>query len=128
MIFVFGSNEAGIHGKGAALIAKLEHGAIYGQGYGLQGESFAIPTKDRKLRPLSLTKIERYVQSFLTFAQSNPELSFIITRIGCGLAGFTDTQIAPLFEGAPINCLFDRAWQPYLGEGVEYWGTYSIPR
>jgi hypothetical protein len=104
MIFVFGSNEAGRHGKGAALTARQEYGAIYGQAEGLQGSSYAIPTKDARLRPLPLPAIATYVRRFLAFAQAHPELSFFVTAVGCGLAGYTPAQIAPLFVGAPANC------------------------
>ena len=85
--FVFGSNEAGRHGKGAALFAVKHHGAQYGQGYGLQGSSFAIPTKDGSLKTLSLDKIAEYIKSFLTFAQEHPDMIFRLTPIGTGLAG-----------------------------------------
>lgn len=110
-IFVFGSNLAGKHGKGAALFAKRHHGAIYGQGEGLQGQSYAIPTKDRCLRPLPLTTIEHHVTIFLLFAAAHPELTFQVTRIGCGLAGYTDRDIAPFFRGAPRNCLLPGEWR-----------------
>ncbi len=99
-VFVFGSNEAGRHGKGAALYARQNHGAIYGQGVGLQGRSYGIPTKDRNIRTLPLDKIELYVDEFLEFAACNPQMTFNVTRVGCGLAGYTDAQIAPLFRAA----------------------------
>ena len=97
-IFVFGSNLAGRHGKGAALYARTHHGALYGQGEGLQGHSYAIPTKDHKLRPLPLPEIERHVRTFLAFAEAHPELEFQVTAIGCGLAGYKPEQIAPMFK------------------------------
>ena len=100
MIFVFGSNEAGRHGKGAALFARQNHGAIYGKGVGLQGNSYAIPTKDKNIRTLPLSSIEKYVDEFLEFAACNQQLEFNVTRVGCGLAGYTDQQIAPLFKAA----------------------------
>lgn len=104
MIFVFGSNLAGRHGKGAALFARQERGAIYGRGEGFQGRSYAIPTKDACLRVLPLSEIMQYVQKFLRFAKMHPELEFEITPIGCGLAGYSYEQIAPMFVGAPKNC------------------------
>jgi hypothetical protein len=104
IIFVFGSNLAGRHGKGAALFARQHHGAIYGQGQGLQGNSYAIPTKDERLRTLPLTRIMDSVDEFLRFARSRPDLSFEVTPIGCGLAGYKPEQIAPLFKDAPPNC------------------------
>jgi hypothetical protein len=114
MIFVFGSNLAGRHGKGAALHARLHHGALYGQGIGYQGNAYAIPTKDRNIQTLPLASVQKYVSEFLAFAEAHPELTFQVTRIGCGLAGFRDNQIAPLFASAPPNCYFDPQWQPYL--------------
>lgn len=113
-IFVFGSNLAGRHGKGAALFAKEHHGAIYGQGEGLQGRSYAIPTKEngpgKSLVILPLKRIEWHVIRFLLFAQENPDMTFHVTRIGCGLAGYRDDQIAPFFEHAPANCILPEEW------------------
>lgn len=121
-IFVFGSNLAGRHGAGAAKFAIKNCGAVYGEGIGHFGESYAIPTKDRYLNTLTRTTIRVFVSSFLAYAKAHPELKFKVTRIGCGLAGYTDRQIAPLFKGATKNCLFDEAWKPYLGDEYEYWG------
>jgi len=109
-IFVFGSNLAGRHGKGAALCAVREHGAIYGQGKELQGRSYAIPTKDHVMRPLPLTDIKRHVEEFIKFAKEHPEMIFNVTRIGCGLAGYKDEEIAPMFKGAPENCKLPEGW------------------
>lgn len=109
-IFVFGSNLAGRHGKGAALHARQHCGAVYGQGKGLQGHSYAIPTKDAYLRTLPLETIQKYVNDFLTFArQSN--FTFEVTRIGCGLAGYKNEQIAPMFANAPPNCVLPIEWR-----------------
>ncbi len=102
-IFVFGSNLAGRHGKGAALFARQKYGAIYGQGEGIQGCSYGIPTKDENLRSLSLARVVCGVNVFKQFAVENHHLTFILTPIGCGLAGFTVEQIAPLFDDAPEN-------------------------
>jgi hypothetical protein len=114
-IFVFGANEAGRHGAGAALYARQHHGAIYGQGFGLQGASFGIPTKDAQIRTLPLEKIRQYVDKFLAFARSNEsELRFKMTRIGCGLAGYQDHQIAPMFRNAPANVVIPEEWLPYV--------------
>lgn len=110
-IFVFGSNLAGRHGKGAALHARNFHGAIYGQGVGLQGNSYAIPTKDQSLKSLSLFAINEYVRVFLAFVATNPSLNFNVTRVGCGLAGYTDAQISPMFVAAPINCKLPQGWR-----------------
>ncbi len=109
-IFVFGSNERGAHGKGAALYAKQHHGAIYGQGFGLQGTSFAIPTKDTNIRTLPLNVIQIYVGKFVAFAKAHPGLTFNITRVGCGLAGYKDCDIAPMFFDAPENCKLPEEW------------------
>lgn len=114
MIFVFGSNLAGRHGKGAAWEAYNNHGAIYGQGAGRQGNSYAIPTKDVKLNALPLDAIQNNVQNFFAYADANPELQFNVTRIGCGLAGYKDEQIAPMFKTHPANCKLHVMWEKIL--------------
>ena len=105
-IFVFGSNREGRHGKGAASLARQYHGAIYGQPRGLQGRSYAIITKElrRGYPAVTLQEIRLGVNEFLDFATRNPTFTFYVTRIGCGLAGFTEIQIAPMFLFAPANC------------------------
>jgi hypothetical protein len=110
-IFVFGSNLAGRHGKGAALFALENHGAIYGQGVGLQGDSYAIPTKSKFLRTLPLSTIHVYVNQFKEFAREHPEMTFEVTRIGCGLAGYRDEDIYSMFSDAPDNCLLPEGWR-----------------
>ena len=110
-IFVFGSNLAGRHGAGAALAARNKYGAIYGQGFGRQGDSYAIPTKNSLLRTLPLGTIKVYVVGFLGYAEDHPDLTFMVTRIGCGLAGYKDKQIAPFFRGAPNNCVLPVGWR-----------------
>lgn len=110
-IFVFGSNLAGRHGKGAALFARQKHGAIYGQGVGPQGNSYAIPTKGFKIKTLPLAEIQGYVTDFIHYAKASPELQFEVTWIGCGLAGYTDSQIAPMFADAPVNCILPEGWR-----------------
>lgn len=98
-IFVFGSNLSGFHGGGAAKLALDKFGAVYGNGSGLQGKSYAIPTKDFFIRrTLSLKEIEPYVFDFYNFAKNNKELTFLVTLIGCGLAGYTPKDIAYMFE------------------------------
>jgi hypothetical protein len=109
-IFVFGSHLAGRHGRGAALCALKEHGAIYGNGIGRQGNSYAIPTKDFSIKTLPLIEIEKYVKDFLKYAKDNPDLEFYVTKIGCGLAGYTNEQIAPFFKDFPPNCEIDKDW------------------
>ncbi len=110
MIFVFGSNLAGRHGKGAALTAVKEHGAQYGVGRGRRGNSYAIPTKDEQIQTLPLWVIELEVQEFIEYARMHPDETFFVTRIGCGLAGYTSQQIAPMFKNAPSNCRLDDEW------------------
>lgn len=99
-IFVFGSNEAGVHGAGAARLAKEKFGAIFGKGSGIQGQSFAIPTKNKYIEQHSLNVINIYVNLFITYASKHPELTFYVTMIGCGLAGYTPEDIAPMFKDA----------------------------
>ena len=94
-IFVFGSNLAGMHGGGAAYVAFKKFGAIMGCGVGLQGQSYAIPTMQG-----GVETIKPYVDDFIAFAKEHPELFFYVTRIGCGIAGFRDKEIAPLFAKA----------------------------
>jgi hypothetical protein len=102
-IFVFGSNRRGRHGKGAALEARRRWGAVYGQGEGRQGLSYAIPTKGTRMETLTLTEINQAVFRFILYAEDHPELSFEVTAIGCGLAGYRPYQIAPMFRLAPAN-------------------------
>lgn len=106
-VFVFGSNLAGHHGGGAARIALERFGAIYGQGVGLQGQSYAIPTMQG-----GVETIRPYVDEFITFAQNHPDLTFLVTRIGCGIAGFDDSEIAPLFADAHLvpNIVLPKGW------------------
>ena len=114
-IFVFGSNLAGRHGKGAALYAKTHHGAIYGQGVGLQGNSYAIPTKDMYIMTLPLNEIQRYVDIFLGFAEWNTDsLNFILTPIGCGLAGYKYEDIAPMFKNISRNVILPHEFKEIL--------------
>lgn len=116
-MFVFGSNLAGRHGAGAAKIAQSMFGAKYGLPSGIMGNAYAIPTKDQNLHTLSLEEIERHINNFISTTKfpllSNHE--FFVTRVGCGLAGYKDHQIAPMFKGA-INCSFAEEWRPYLEE------------
>lgn len=105
-VFVFGSNLRGNHGAGAALCALNHHGAVLGKGVGLHGNSYAIPTKDRNLKTLPLSEISKHVKKFLEFAKASTRTRrFYVTRIGCGLAGYKPEDIAPMFSGAPENCI-----------------------
>ena len=113
--FVFGSNEAGRHGKGAALCAKQYFGAIYGQGHGEQGISYAVATKDAFLRPLSLDEIAENVRIFLQHATNHPHKQWAVSRVGCGLAGYKDDEIAPMFKGNPSNVYFlEKSWKELM--------------
>jgi len=99
-IFVFGSNESGRHGKGAAKLA-LNFGAKYGKSFGLQGNTYAIPTVNASITsPLSIAEISHYVDIFLTEVKIHQHKKFLVTKIGCGLAGLTEEQIAPMFKHA----------------------------
>lgn len=109
-IFVFGSNLAGRHGAGSAKEAVQKHGAIYGQAEGLQGNSYAIPTKDKNFNTLSLERIKTYVQGFITFAWMHSEMEFDVVKIGCGLAGYKDHEIAPMFWNVPKNVHLPHGW------------------
>ena len=106
-IFVFGSNLSGMHGGGAALVAYRKFGAVWGQGVGLQSQSYGIPTMQG-----GVETIRPYVDEFIQFAGEHPELTFLVTRIGCGIAGFTDDEISPLFEKAHSieNIVLPEGW------------------
>lgn len=113
-IFVFGSNLEGMHGGGAARIAYDKFGAVWGQGVGLQGQTYAIPTMHggpEAIRP--------YVDEFIAFAKAHPELTFLVTRIGCGIAGFRDEDIAPLFKAAigEENIVLPRSFHNIIMQG-----------
>lgn len=127
-IFVFGSNLAGRHGKGDALIARQRHGAVYGQGEGWQGASYAIPTKGENIRTLPLLDILPGVRRFIDFALKHPELNFEIQALGCRLAGYEPWQIAPMFSGAPANCFFHPAFREVLVARGEFVRPLPAPR
>jgi hypothetical protein len=100
-VFVFGSNESGIHGGGAARLAADKFGATPGTGFGMQGQSFGIPTKSHGIkRTLTIPEIKKYVDWFISATQipENAHLTFLVTEIGCGLAGLTPEEVAPLFK------------------------------
>lgn len=110
-IFVFGSNLAGRHGKGAAKHAWEWHSARYGQGIGMQGGSYAIPTKGHDMAVLPLATIRWHVDAFLKHASAYPKITFWVTAIGTGLAGYRHEQIAPMFKDAPPNCRLPEEWK-----------------
>ena len=103
-IFVFGSNLQGSHGGGAAAIAADKFGAVWGEGVGLHGQTYAIPTMQG-----GVETIVPYVNDFIAFAKAHPELHFLVTRIGCGIAGFKDAEMAPLFKEAAT---LSNVWLP----------------
>jgi hypothetical protein len=113
-IFVFGSNLAGIHGAGAAGIAHKHYGAKYGYHVGFIGRCYAIPTRDSKIITLPLSEIKTYIDSFVLTTKTRNDLEFFITRVGCGLAGYEDKDIAPLFKDCGSNCSFANTWEKYL--------------
>ncbi len=117
-IMVFGSNIDGIHGAGAARYALLHRGAVWGQAEGLQGNSWAIPTKSlrKNALPFTVKQVARGVRKFLRFAEDHPEMIFELTPIGCGLAGFTPAQIAPLFADVPANVELPEVFLEYLSD------------
>lgn len=121
LIFVFGSNLAGRHGRGAAKAAHDYFGAQYGRGIGWVGDhAYAIPTKDENLVALSLPEIERYVREFMRdTVRADTKTLWFVTRVGCGLAGNTDAEIAPMFRPLlalrdSVNVSFADTWRPYL--------------
>lgn len=111
-VFVFGSNLAGRHGKGAALYALQHYGAKYGEGVGRQGNSYAVPTKDFLLKVLTLDAIGRHLADFISYAKEHPEDTFMLTPIGTGLAGYSREQIYLLLKqlDVPSNVLFTKEW------------------
>ena len=106
-VFVFGSNLSGSHGGGAAWLAYKRFGAIWGQGVGLQGQSYGIPTMQG-----GVETIKPYVDEFIEFARQHAELTFLVTKIGCGIAGFAESEIAPLFKTAHdvANIVLPEGW------------------
>lgn len=128
MIFVFGSNRAGRHGAGAAKTAHRQFGAEYGKGEGHYGDSYALPTKGYQIEEISIEEIYAHVINFMKYAFANPDLTFKVTQVGCGLGGHKAEDIAPLFKLAPPNCLFDTAWKEVFEAneitGKQYWGTF----
>lgn len=110
-VYVFGSNLAGRHGRGSAKLAVDNWGAKYGVGYGPTGYSYAIPTKDKNIQTLPIDIIKLYVDAFIDHAKENPGLGFLTVKIGCGLAGYKEEEIIPLFANCPENVLLPRGWR-----------------
>ncbi len=127
-VFVFGSNFQGIHGAGAAQVARLLFGAVPGCGRGPTGRAYAIPTKLSPHGPArALQDIERDVAAFLEYARARSDLQFWVTAIGCGLAGYTHNQVMPMFAGAPLNCNLPEALG-WISGYTEAGGTTSAAR
>lgn len=118
-IFVFGSNLAGRHGAGAAKVAQRQFGAQTCIGVGHVGRSYAVPTKDFSLRSLPLHVIKLYVDLFVAYAAGRPHLTFFVTSVGCGLAGYKPAEIAPMFKYAPETCSFPDTWREHLEAGED---------
>lgn len=107
-VFVFGSNAAGHHGGGAAFIAHRDFGAAWGQGHGHHGRTYAIDTMS------GLDVLAAEARTFTDYAADHPELRFLLTPVGCGIAGYRPEQVAPLFKGLPDNVTVPRSFVPYL--------------
>lgn len=126
-VFVFGSNVEGIHGAGAALTAYKMYGAVWGKGEGFypnkdNPQSYGLPTCEKArtvIHPLSFSRVKEHVEIFIQVSWERNDLTFFVTRIGCGLAGFTDYDIAPLFKDAPPNCELPPGWENF----EEIYGT-----
>ena len=110
-IFVFGSNASGHHGAGAAAQAQREFGAVWGEGHGLHGQSYAIDTMS------GLGVLEREIATFVDFVETRPELTFLVTEIGCGIAGYTPADVAPLFPRVPLNVRLPESFTRELNPG-----------
>jgi hypothetical protein len=111
-VFVFGSNRQGRHGAGAALFARQHYGAVYGVAQGRQGNAYAIVTKElrRDHPPVTLQEIAGQIPAFFEHCRQHPQDTFILTKVGCGLAGFNEVEIAPLFADAPDNVQKPEGW------------------
>lgn len=131
-VFVFGSNLSGVHGAGAAKFALQKRGAVLGVGVGLQGCSYALPTKGLApaLPVLPLGQVIQHASDFKKFASENPSYVFQLTAVGCGLAGYKNEEIAPLFMGCSQNVLMPPEWRglvPDRNLEEHYWTYEEIP-
>lgn len=114
-VFVFGSNRLGVHGKGAAAVARRLFGAAPGVAEGRTGDAYAIPTKAHwRADGLPLVEILGHVAGFIAYATAHQDVRFFVTRVGCGLAGHRDQDIAPMFRRAPANCSLPDVWRPFI--------------
>ena len=113
-IFVFGSNMAGQHGAGAAKTALEHFGALNGVGRGWSGQSYAIPTMNEHLQQMPLSQIQHYVEDFKIYTKNHPKMTYFITSIGCGIAGYKVEEIAPMFKGISHNVIFPQSFRPFV--------------
>lgn len=107
-VFVFGSNSKGLHGGGAARVAHQRFGAVWGEGHGHHGQSYAIDSMS------GLETLAAEARAFVEYAAAHPELRFLLTPVGCGIAGYTPGEVAPLFEGIPDNVAVPASFAPSL--------------
>jgi hypothetical protein len=119
-IFVFGSNLAGRHGAGSAREAYLNWKAEYGVGSGRTGNAYAIPTKDKFLNVLKIDEIKNHVENFIVYANSKPDLEFVVVKVGCGLAGFKENEMKKLFKNCPENCVLPIGWRTKEEGEIDY--------
>ncbi len=125
-VFVFGSNVAGLHGGGAAWYAKNKLGAEWGVGEGLTGQTYALPTCYVPGEPVTFDELIVYVANFLEVARAHTELTFFVSAVGCGIAGFEESEVGPLFKDAPANCDLPPGWRdPLLCKRVLEFGPYE---
>lgn len=115
-IFVFGSNLFGVHGAGAARQAFDQFDAVWGKGEGLQGRSYALPTKYSPRESLSIDDIKHYVHRFFECCNKNKDLVFLLTPVGCGYAGYDIEEMAPLFKKAPSNVVLPPQFMKFLNK------------
>lgn len=113
-IWVFGSNTRGAHGAGAARVAYQTFGAVYGVGFGMTGNSYAIPTKDHYINTLSIAVIKDHIDEFVRYVKSTPDTEYFLTAVGCGLAACDPATIAPLFAPPLNNVSYPEQWVEYL--------------
>lgn len=113
-VFVFGSNIQGWHGGGAAWYARVKLGAEEGVGEGPTGRTYALPTCFEPGLPYDMASLEEAVDTFIWYALRNHTTRFFVSEVGCGLAGFYVSEVAPLFRGAPPNCDLPPSFAPYL--------------
>lgn len=113
-VFVFGSNMAGNHAGGAARTALQHFGAVQGVGRGWAGQSYAIPTMNEHLQQMPLSQIQHYIDDFKIYTKNHPKMTYFITSVGCGIAGYKTEEIAPMFKGISHNVIFPISFRPFV--------------